>query len=58
MPQGKPTVLPITSPSTAIKRRLMIATLRYLDTFAKVDGAWLFAERRLYVDWMEERTLS
>jgi SnoaL-like protein len=39
-------------------RRLMIATLRYLDTFAKVDGVWLFAERRLYVDWIEERTLS
>ena len=39
-------------------RRLMIATLRYLDTFAKVDGAWLLAERRLYVDWIEERTLS
>jgi hypothetical protein len=42
----------------ADRRRLMIATLRYLDTFAKVNGAWLFAERRLYVDWMEERTLS
>ena len=40
------------------QRRLMIAALRYLDTFAKVDGAWLFAERRLYVDWIEERTLS
>jgi hypothetical protein len=40
------------------KRRLMIAALRYLDTFAKVDGVWLFAERRLYVDWIEERTLS
>jgi ketosteroid isomerase-like protein len=40
------------------KRRLMIAALRYLDTFAKVDDAWLFAERRLYVDWIEERTLS
>jgi ketosteroid isomerase-like protein len=40
------------------KRRLMIASLRYLDTFAKEDGAWLFAERRLYVDWLEERTLS
>jgi hypothetical protein len=40
------------------KRRLMIAALRYIDTFAKVDGAWLFAERRLYVDWIEERTLS
>src|SRR5580658_9155332 len=40
------------------RRRLMIATLRYHDTFAKVDGVWLFAERRLYVDWLEERTLS
>src|SRR5580700_5338567 len=40
------------------QRRLMIATLRYHDTFAKVDGAWLFAERRLYVDWIEERALS
>ena len=40
------------------KRHLMIAALRYADTFAKVDGAWLFAERRLYVDWIEERPLS
>jgi hypothetical protein len=39
------------------KRRLMVAYLRYLDTFAKIDGAWLFAERLLYVDWLEERTL-
>jgi hypothetical protein len=40
------------------KRRLMLASLRYLDTFVKMDGAWLFAERRLYVDWLEERALS
>src|SRR6266849_3709293 len=40
------------------KRRLMLASLRYLDTFVKLDGAWLFAERRLYVDWLEERALS
>ena len=40
------------------KRRLMVASLRYLDTFVKVDGVWQFAERRLYVDWMEERALS
>jgi len=40
------------------KRRLMIASLRYLDTFVKMDGMWLFSERRLYVDWMEERALS
>jgi len=39
-------------------RRLMVAALRYFDTFRKIDGAWLFAERRLYVDWMEERALS
>ena len=40
------------------KRRLMLASLRYLDTFMKMDGAWLFAERKLYVDWLEERALS
>jgi len=40
------------------KRRMMIAALRYDDTFAKRDGAWLFAERKLYVDWIEERSLS
>jgi ketosteroid isomerase-like protein len=40
------------------KRRLMLASLRYLDTFAKIDGVWLFAERLLYVDWLEERALS
>ena len=39
-------------------RRLMVASLRYLDTFVKLDGAWLFAERRLYVDWLEERAIS
>jgi hypothetical protein len=32
------------------KRKLMIAALRYYDTFAKQDGAWLFAECKLYVD--------
>ena len=40
------------------KRRLMVASLRYLDTFVKADGAWLFAERLLYVDWLDERALS
>ena len=40
------------------KRRLMLASLRYLDTFVKVDGTWLFAERLLYVDWLEQRAVS
>src|ERR1700757_4023203 len=25
------------------KRRLMVASLRYVDTFVKMEGAWLFA---------------
>jgi hypothetical protein len=40
------------------KRRLMLASLRYYDTFVRVDGSWLFAERLLFVDWLEERALS
>ncbi len=39
-------------------RRLMVASLRYNDTFVKIDGSWRFAERLLYVDWMDERALS
>jgi hypothetical protein len=40
------------------RRCLMLASLRYLDAFVKIDGAWLFSERLLYVDWLEERALS
>ena len=37
------------------ERKLMLAHLRYGDTFIKLDGAWLFAERNLYVDWIETK---
>jgi SnoaL-like domain len=40
------------------QRRLMVASLRYLDTMVKREGVWLFAARRLYVDWIDERALS
>ncbi len=30
------------------KRRLMLVSLRYLDTFTNVDGSWLFAECQHY----------
>jgi hypothetical protein len=33
----------------------MVTWLRYGDTFVKVDGDWLFAERDLYVDWTATR---
>jgi hypothetical protein len=39
------------------KRTLMIAALRYDDAFVKKDGTRLFAERKLYVDGIEERAL-
>jgi hypothetical protein len=39
-------------------RHLMVASLRYLDTLVKTNGAWLFSERLLYVDWVDERALS
>jgi SnoaL-like domain len=40
------------------KRSLMVAALRYHDTCVKLEGAWFFAERLLYVDWQDERALS
>ena len=36
-------------------RTLMVASIRYLDTFVKQDRAWLFAERRLMVNWTDTR---
>ena len=39
-------------------RKIMIASLRYLDTFAKIDGRWFFAERKLILDWSETRTVT
>jgi ketosteroid isomerase-like protein len=37
------------------ERMLMVAWLRYGDTFVKRAGDWFFAERQLYVDWTETR---
>jgi SnoaL-like domain len=38
-------------------RKIMVASLRYLDTYTKTDGRWYFAERRLILDWSETRSL-
>jgi hypothetical protein len=40
------------------ERTIMIASIRYEDTFAKLDGTWMFSERRLYVDWTDTRPIS
>ena len=39
-------------------RKIMIASLRYLDTFTKIDGRWYFAERKLILDWSETRAMA
>ncbi|RIJ71402.1 nuclear transport factor 2 family protein [Nakamurella silvestris] len=38
------------------ERKIMIAALRYLDTFVKIDSAWFFSSRSLVLDWSETRT--
>jgi len=40
------------------ERKIMLAYLRYLDTFAKEDGAWRFAERNLYLEFSDTRLLG
>lgn len=37
-------------------RTIMTAWIRYLDTMVEQDGRWLFAERKLMVDWTETRS--
>ena len=39
------------------RRTLMVASIRYLDQFVKLDGTWYFAERKLLVDWTETRPM-
>ena len=40
------------------QRTIMIASIRYLDEFVKQEGRWLFAERRLMVNWTETRPFT
>jgi hypothetical protein len=40
------------------ERKIMVASLRYLDNFTKIDGRWYFAERTLILDWSETRSVT
>src|SRR3954447_11429584 len=40
------------------ERKIMFASLRYLDNFTKIDGRWYFAERKLILDWSETRSAT
>lgn len=37
------------------KQKLMVAAIRYEDKYIKQEDRWLFAERKLLVDWIENR---
>jgi hypothetical protein len=39
-------------------RKIMVASLRYLDTFAKIEGRWYFGERKLILDWSKTRSMT
>jgi len=39
------------------EREIMLAYLRYLDAFVKQGSTWLFAERKLYLEFSDTRTL-
>lgn len=40
------------------ERQIMVAYLRYLDTLVKQGGAWLFAQRNLYLEFSDTRALG
>jgi uncharacterized protein (TIGR02246 family) len=40
------------------ERRLLVIAVRYDDDFVRDGGAWYFAERRLRLDWREDRPLA
>jgi hypothetical protein len=39
-------------------RKIMLAYLRYLDSFVKQAGRWRFAERNLYLEFSDTRPLG
>jgi uncharacterized protein (TIGR02246 family) len=39
-------------------RSLMIAAIRYLDSFVKRDGRWFIRQPQVIVDWIETRSLT
>ena len=39
-------------------RMMMVAWLRYLDVFTKIDQSWYIAERQIVLEWSETRPLG
>lgn len=39
-------------------RKMMVAWLRYIDAFTKIDQEWYIADRQIIVKWSETRALG
>jgi SnoaL-like domain len=39
-------------------RRLLVWSIRYQDRYVRHEGAWRFAQRRLLVDWQDDRAIT
>jgi hypothetical protein len=39
-------------------RMMMVAWLRYLDAFMKIEGSWYIADRQIILEWSEVRPLG
>lgn len=37
------------------RRMLMVMSIRYRDVFVHMNGQWLFAERKIIIDWTDSR---
>jgi hypothetical protein len=40
------------------RRQMMVAWLRYLDVFTKIEKTWYIAERQIILQWSETRRLG
>ncbi|HEX3540236.1 MAG TPA: nuclear transport factor 2 family protein [Acidimicrobiales bacterium] len=40
------------------RRQMMVAWLRYLDVFTKIEKTWYIAERKIILQWSETRPLG
>jgi hypothetical protein len=39
------------------ERRVLLWSIRYLDRYVRDKGTWRFAQRRLLVDWQDDRPI-
>jgi hypothetical protein len=40
------------------QRMLMVMGIRYYDMYVRKEGQWLFAERKLIIDWTDKQPSS